>query len=77
MHMSATARDYTTRPSAFPSNAIWAMAVIKSNVSVADATQWAGSKKQWTSGSAIGLDGACVDKKWSTWVWQRQKQDVL
>jgi hypothetical protein len=54
-----------------------AMAVIKSNSTVADATQWAGSKKQWTSGSAIGLDGACVDKKWSTWVWQRQKQDVL
>ena len=77
MHTSATADDYPTCPSAFSSNATRAMAVIKSNATVADATQWAGSKKQWTSGSAIGLEGACVDKKWSTWVWQRQKQDVL
>ena len=26
---------------------------MKSNATVADAAQWAGSKKQWTSGSAI------------------------
>ena len=77
MHTGATAEDYPTCPSAFSSNAIRAMAVIKSNATVADATQWAGSKKQWTSGSAIGLDGVCVHKKWFIWMWQRQKSWVL
>ena len=77
MHTGATAGDYPTCPSAFPSNAIWAMAVIKSNSTVADATQWAGSKGTWTQGLVIGREGACVDKKWSTWMWQRQKPGVL
>ena len=63
MHTGATAGDYPTCPSAFSSNAIWGMAVIKPNLTVADATQWAGSKEKWTQGSVIGREGAFVDNK--------------
>jgi hypothetical protein len=42
---------------------------MESNTTVADAAQWAGSEKQWTSGSAIGLGGVCVHKKWFIWMY--------